>query len=300
MRNKAMWIAALAVLWGCDGDTEDGTGSSTSSGSGGSASSGSGGGSSSGTGGSSTDNCDPPCTQGLECCGDKCVNKGNDIRNCGDCDTFCDQDFPFCDNGTCADAPCDAGGGCTGGLSCCGASCCNSGQLCCVVPMGPVGPPECTDPEDETCPPGCPECVCAAPDTPVATPTGQRPIASLQVGDLVYSIDGGRLRTVPIRQINRVRASNHHVVVATLASGATVEMSGPHPTADGRTFVQLRSGDSLAGQPIVDLVWRPYDHDYTYDILPDSDTGAYFAAGALVGSTLHPAPVQAPAASFGR
>lgn len=29
-----------------------------------------------------------------------------------------------------------------------------------------------------------------------------------------------------------------------------------------------------------------YRHAFTYDILPASDTGAYFAGGALVGSTL--------------
>jgi hypothetical protein len=47
----------------------------------------------------------------------------------------------------------------------------------------------------------------------------------------------------------------------------------------------------------------PYEHPFTYDILPDSDTGAYFAGGLLIGSTLadeatyacKTAPVTAPA-----
>ena len=30
----------------------------------------------------------------------------------------------------------------------------------------------------------------------------------------------------------------------------------------------------------------PYAYDRTYDILPSSSTGSYFAAGALLGSTL--------------
>jgi hypothetical protein len=30
----------------------------------------------------------------------------------------------------------------------------------------------------------------------------------------------------------------------------------------------------------------PYEHDATYDILPDSTSGAYFASGVLIGSTL--------------
>ncbi len=295
--GRAIWIAALAVLFGCGGDTDDGTGGSSSSGSGGSG--GSGASTSSGTGGSSSGNCDPACTMGLECCGDQCVNKANDILNCGSCGELCTQDFPFCDNGTCADAPCNAGGGCTGELNCCGASCCAAGELCCVVPAGPVGPAQCTPPtEDGTCPPGCPDCDCAAPDTPVATPDGARAIADLRVGDQVFSIDRDRLQAVPIKQISRVRVRNHHVFIARLSSGATVEMSGRHPTADGRTFAQLRVGDSLAGHTIVALVRVPYGQDYTYDILPDSDTGTYFAAGALVGSTLSQDPVLAPAASF--
>jgi hypothetical protein len=30
----------------------------------------------------------------------------------------------------------------------------------------------------------------------------------------------------------------------------------------------------------------PYEHAFTYDILPASETGTYYAAGALIGSTL--------------
>jgi hypothetical protein len=38
---------------------------------------------------------------------------------------------------------------------------------------------------------------CAAPETAIATPDGVRPIASLEVGDLVNSIDHGVVRAVP-------------------------------------------------------------------------------------------------------
>jgi hypothetical protein len=30
----------------------------------------------------------------------------------------------------------------------------------------------------------------------------------------------------------------------------------------------------------------PYPHRFTYDILPASDSGTYFAGGVLIGSTL--------------
>ena len=71
-----------------------------------------------------------------------------------------------------------------------------------------------------------------------------------------------------------------------LAGGAVLEISDIHPTADGRLFADLRAGGSLYGMEILDSRIIPYTHPYTYDILPDSDTGTYFAGGALIGSTL--------------
>ena len=64
-------------------------------------------------------------------------------------------------------------------------------------------------------------------------------------------------------------------------------MRQPDPTADGRLFGDLVAGDQLDQQRAVaaaELV--PYQHERTHDILPDSSTGTYFAAGALIGSTL--------------
>jgi hypothetical protein len=130
-------------------------------------------------------------------------------------------------------------------------------------------------------------CQCAAPDTPVATPSGERPIASLRAGDLVYSVD--RMQVVPVPVVatheNAVGA-DHRVVRVRLANGASLSVSAGHPTLDGRTFGDLRAGASLGGVPIVDVEVVAYGHDRTYDILPASDSGGYFASGALIGSTL--------------
>ena len=72
-----------------------------------------------------------------------------------------------------------------------------------------------------------------------------------------------------------------------LDDGAIVEMSPGHPTADGRTFSDLLRGGALDERhSVVDAELVPYRHERTYDILPASSTGSYFAAGALVGSTL--------------
>jgi hypothetical protein len=61
-----------------------------------------------------------------------------------------------------------------------------------------------------------------------------------------------------------------------LNSGRAIEMSPGHPTAGGVPFSRLVAGERLDEVHTI----------HTYDILPASSTGAYFAAGALVGSTL--------------
>jgi hypothetical protein len=63
-------------------------------------------------------------------------------------------------------------------------------------------------------------------------------------------------------------------------------MSPGHPTADGRTFGELHVGDRLEGGTVSAATIVDYDERFTFDILPDSDTGTYFAGGVHVGSTL--------------
>ena len=132
----------------------------------------------------------------------------------------------------------------------------------------------------------CFACECASPDTPIATPNGERPLAELREGDLVYSVHGSEIRAVPIARVHRVPVSNHRVLRLTFAGGGVIEMSAGHPTADGRALAALRRGDDLAGATVLDVQSVPYAHAYTYDILPASESGAYFASGVLVGSTL--------------
>ena len=102
----------------------------------------------------------------------------------------------------------------------------------------------------------------------------------------MYSADDNAIRPVPVAGVHRQRAEHHHVVRVTLASGRALEISAPHPTADGRLFGDLRTGDLLDGQPILAVEVIPYEHEYTYDIFPASSTHSYFAAGARIGSTL--------------
>ena len=128
--------------------------------------------------------------------------------------------------------------------------------------------------------------VCAAPDTLIATPSGERPIADLRPGDLVYSVDGASLKPVPILMVTKTPVSNHRVVELETADGSRMDISPGHPTADGRRFADLRSGDRLDGALIVSARIVPYRFAFTYDILPASDTATYVAFGKLIGSTL--------------
>jgi len=143
----------------------------------------------------------------------------------------------------------------------------------------------------------CPEC--NAPDTPIATPEGDRPIASLVPGDRVYSMNRGRLEIVPIAQVGSRPQRDHHVVRLELATGVVLEISPRHPTADGRTLGSLAAGDRIDGVRISSAALVPYRHSHTYDILPASDTGTYYAGGVLIASTmssgLRPALAPAPA-----
>ena len=127
---------------------------------------------------------------------------------------------------------------------------------------------------------------CAAPDTPIATPSGEQPIATLRPGDLVFSMQRGRLVAVPILQTVRTPAAHHHVMRVTLETGRVLHISPGHPTVDGGTFAELRAGKRLGDRHVISAALVPYPHAFTYDILPDSDSGTYVAAGALVGSTL--------------
>jgi hypothetical protein len=92
----------------------------------------------------------------------------------------------------------------------------------------------------------------------------------------------------PVRAVHREPVVSRHTVTrVTLENGAVLDISRGHPTADGRTFGDLQQDDRLGDLRVVSVVYSvPYLNAFTYDILPESTTGTYFAAGALVGSTL--------------
>ncbi len=133
---------------------------------------------------------------------------------------------------------------------------------------------------------GCP--ICLARDTRIAVPGGFVRVQDIRVGMAVWSTNsaGRRFRAVVLR-VGRVPVpATHRVVRLVLADGRTVLVSPGHPTPDGRTVGELRTGRSFEGTRIVTARLVPYSGGFTFDLLPSGPTGTYFANGVLLGSTL--------------
>jgi len=122
----------------------------------------------------------------------------------------------------------------------------------------------------------------------VATPSGEVPLASLAVGDTVWTLDGSGRRVAA--RVLRLAAlpviSEHELVRVRLDDGRSLAASPGHPTADGRTLAGLRAGELLDGARVLSATRVPYTGTTTLDLRPAGPTGAYWADGVLVGSTL--------------
>ena len=138
-------------------------------------------------------------------------------------------------------------------------------------------------------PAGQPPCpICLALGTRIATPDGERAVEGLRLGDVVWTTDaaGARVAARLVSVGNTPVPSTHEVAHLVLADGRSVLVSPGHPTADGRRVGDLAAGDALSGTRVVSVERVAYTSGATYDILPAGATGAYWANGVLLGSTL--------------
>ena len=133
----------------------------------------------------------------------------------------------------------------------------------------------------------CP--ICLARDTRIATPSGDVAVDQLRLGDVVWTLDGyGARIAAPIVAIgNTPVSSTHEVVRIVLDDGRTVLVSPGHPTADGRRVGDIRTGDALDGARVVSAQREAYDGGFTFDVRPAGASGAYWANGVLLLSTIH-------------
>jgi hypothetical protein len=132
----------------------------------------------------------------------------------------------------------------------------------------------------------CP--ICLARGTRIATPTGDVAVDQLRIGDVVWTLDAHGVRVAaPLVAIGNTPVPvTHQVVRVVLADGRTVLVSPGHPTADGRHVGDLAAGDTLDGARVVSADREPYDGGFTFDVRPAGASGAYWANGVLLLSTL--------------
>lgn len=129
---------------------------------------------------------------------------------------------------------------------------------------------------------------CLPAGTMIDTPIGLVSVENLQVGDRVWTLsDTGNKIQATILRVSKVPVpAGHPFITISLADGREVAASPGHPTADGRTFGDIRTGDLLDGARVTKVEIVPSNQPYTYDLLPAGSTGFYWANGVLIGSTL--------------
>ena len=138
-------------------------------------------------------------------------------------------------------------------------------------------------------PAGAPACpICLARGTRIATPRGEVAVEDLRIGDVVWTMDerGARLAAPLVAIGSSPVPSTHEVVRLVLDDGRRVDVSPGHPTQEGRMVGTLRAGDSFDGARVSSSDRVRYGGGATFDLLPAGATGAYWANGVLLGSTL--------------
>jgi hypothetical protein len=130
----------------------------------------------------------------------------------------------------------------------------------------------------------CP--ICLARDTLIDTPQGARAIQDLKTGDPIWTRDSTGLRreAVVTHTVSRPVSVGATILHLTLADRRTLSVSAAHPMINGQAIGSLFVGDLLDGSQLLHL--ENIATAYTYDILPSGDTGAYWANGILLRSTI--------------
>lgn len=132
----------------------------------------------------------------------------------------------------------------------------------------------------------CP--ICLAGDTLIDTPAGQVPVKDIQIGMPVWTADRtGAWTAVPVLQTAKSRVPElHRLVHLRLSDGRGLYASPGHPLMDGRLLGVVAAGDEVDGASVTGADSLPFTGEFTYDILPAGDTGAYRANGIPLKSTL--------------
>jgi hypothetical protein len=136
----------------------------------------------------------------------------------------------------------------------------------------------------------CEPCMlrCLPPTARIRTPEGEVAVGQLKRDALVMTLDE-RGRAVPARviRVSSIPVTGiHEIVVVELADGRTLRASPGHPTLT-KTIGDLVLGDVLDGSTVTKLRRERFTGGATWDLLPEGPTGAYWADGVLIESTIH-------------
>ncbi|OGG20945.1 hypothetical protein A3D03_04285 [Candidatus Gottesmanbacteria bacterium RIFCSPHIGHO2_02_FULL_40_13] len=134
---------------------------------------------------------------------------------------------------------------------------------------------------------GCP--ICLASNTYISTPQGSVKVIDLKVGMPVWSVDKeGNKISVPILRLTKTRTpQNHRVTRLILSDGRRLDVSPNHPDISGNPVSLLQPGNLYDKSVVLENTLFPYWDSFTYDLLPDSETGFYFANGIPMASTIN-------------
>ena len=134
----------------------------------------------------------------------------------------------------------------------------------------------------------CPSCL--AGSTLIDTPRGAFPVKDLKEGMPVWTVDraGNRQPSVIVKTVRRPVPVDSPIVHLVLDDGRELWVSAAHPTLDGRRIGDLAVGDLLDAARVLRMESSPLKDGATFDLLPAGETGAYWANGVLLASTLKP------------
>jgi hypothetical protein len=113
-------------------------------------------------------------------------------------------------------------------------------------------------------------------------------VEGLREGDPVWTIDASGRRVAGIvEEVGSTEVPrSHRVVHLVLDDGREAWVSPGHPLPDGRAVGSLRPDDLIDGARVLSADLVDYTGGRTFDLLPSGPTGAYWAGGILLGSTL--------------
>ena len=132
-------------------------------------------------------------------------------------------------------------------------------------------------------------CKCLPASAQILTSLGNRSIDLLKEGDKVITVNlKGEKVELPIKIVNKVEVlGNHTMVLLELKDGRKIQVTPGHPSVvDNKNLGEFVLGDKLDGSAIIKITDIAYTEKFTFDILPEGETGFYWADGILIGSTL--------------